>query len=226
MDLVCLMISYIIKSENKYNNRGDRVRKFFFDIETLPAEEDKHEILEKLYEKKKEKNSKFQKTLEEYLEETNFGGAFGRIFCISYAIDDGEVDSISGDEKEMLEKFWQIAKDIDKFVGHNILDFDLKFIMQRSIILKVKPSRDISFRKYTNSDVYDIMHEWTKWGREGVAMDALAHAMGIPSSKEGGIDGSQVHEFYKAGKGQEIIDYCSRDVGVTRKIYKRMNFEE
>ena len=202
------------------------MKKFYFDIETLPAEVDKHEILKKIYEKKKEKNSKFTKTLEEYIEETNFGGVFGRIFCICYAIDDEKVESISGDEKEMLEKFWKIVLDVDKFVGHNILDFDLKFIMQRSIILKVKPSRGISFRKYTNSDVYDIMHEWTIWGRDGIAMDALAHAMGIPSSKDGGIDGSQVHEFYKAGKGQEIIDYCSRDVEVTRAIYKRMNFEE
>lgn len=202
------------------------MKKFYFDIETLPAEEDKHEILKKLYEKKKEKNPKARQTLEEYLEDTNFGGAFGRIFCICYAIDDGPVESLSGDEKEMLEKFWKLVSDVDQFIGHNILEFDLKFIVQRSIILKVKPTRPLDFRKYQKTPIYDIMHEWTHWGRDGVAMDALAHAMDIPSSKDGGIDGSQVHEFYKAGKGQEIIDYCSRDVEVTRAIYKRMNFEE
>lgn len=202
------------------------MKKFYFDIETLPAEEDKHEILKKLYEKKKEKNPKTRQTLEEYLEDTNFGGAFGRIFCICYAIDDGSVESLSGDERELLEKFWKLIADVDQFVGHNILEFDLKFIMQRSIILKVKPTRPIDFRKYQKVPIYDIMHEWTNWGREGVTMDALAHAMGIPSSKDGGIDGSQVHEFYKNSKHKEIIDYCCRDVEVTRAIYKRMNFEE
>lgn len=198
------------------------MKKFYFDIETLPANQDKHEILKKLYEKKKEKSSRFTKTLEEYIESTNVGGAFGRILCLCYAIDDEPIQSLSGDEKEILQKFWGLVKNIDLFVGHNILDFDLKFIMQRSIILGVKPTRGISFRKYQNSDVYDIMQEWDNWSGF-TAMDDLAHAMNIPSSKEG-IDGSQVHEFYKNGKTKEIIDYCCRDVEVTRSIYKKMNF--
>lgn len=201
------------------------MKKFYFDIETLPADKDKHEILKKLYAKKKEKSSRFSKTLEEYIEGTNTGGAFGRILCLCYAIGDEPVKFLSGDEKIILQKFWDLAKDIDLFVGHNILDFDLKFIMQRSIILEIKPSREISFRKYSNDNVFDIMQEWDHWSGF-TAMDDLAHAMDIPSSKEGGIDGSKVHEFYKNGKTQEIIDYCCRDVEVTRAIYKKMNFKK
>lgn len=199
------------------------MRKLFFDIETLPAEKDKHEILEKLYHKKKQ-YGRIKRTLDDYIEATNFGGAFGRIFCICYAINEEAPAVLFGDEREILKKFWKIAENIDLFIGHNVMDFDLKFIYQRSIILKVKPSRDISFRRYQNSPIFDIMHEWVKWNGT-VSMDELAHAMGIPSSKEG-IDGSRVHEFYKKGKHKEIIDYCKRDVEVTRAIYKRMNFIE
>jgi predicted PolB exonuclease-like 3'-5' exonuclease len=41
---------------------------------------------------------------------------------------------------------------------------------------------------------------------------------------EGGIDGSQVFDFYKAGKLSGIADYCKRDVETTRAVYKRMTF--
>jgi len=200
------------------------MKKLFFDIETLPADQDKHEILKELYEYKRSKGRMRKVSFEEFLEETNFGGAFGRIFCICYAINNGRIKTITGDEKEILKKFWQIAKDVDLLVGHNILDFDLIFIQQRSIILGIKPSVEISFRRYQASPVYDIMHEWDKWGRDFISMNELAKALGIPSSKDK-MDGSDVYQYYKDGKHQEIIDYCCKDVEVVRAIYKKMNFE-
>lgn len=42
--------------------------------------------------------------------------------------------------KKVLEDFWFVAKQIDSFVGHNIMDFDLRFLLQRFIVLGVKPS--------------------------------------------------------------------------------------
>jgi len=199
------------------------MKTLYLDIETLPAEKDKHEILKNIHQKKKDKG-RTKQTLEQFIENTNFGGAFGRIFCLCYAIDDEPVQNLFGDEREILKKFWEICREIQLFVGHNVLDFDLKFIYQRSIILQVKPSIPISFRRYYSEQVFDIMHEWTKWNGY-ISMDELACALGIPSSK-GDIDGSRVHEFYKKGKHQEIIDYCKKDVEVTRAIYKKMNFIE
>jgi len=34
-----------------------------------------------------------------------------------------------------------------------------------------------------------------------------------------------VYELYLAGDYRAIHDYCLRDVALTRRIYKRMNFE-
>ena len=48
----------------------------------------------------------------------------------------------------------------------------------------------------------------------------------MESPKSGGVDGSQVYDFYLAGRLQEINAYCLRDVRVTRAIYRRMTFEE
>ena len=196
----------------------------YFDIETLPADAEQQKILKKVFDKKKAKYPKMRMSYEEFLGYTNFSGAFGRICCIAYAIDDGEIQVLSGNELEMLKKFWQIAKDIDLYVGFNILDFDLRFLYQRSVILKIRPSQNISFRRYQNSPIYDLMHEWTKWSGR-ISMDELAHALGLESSKKN-IDGSQVFEYYQKGKLKEICDYCKEDVRLTRQIYRRLNFED
>lgn len=219
------------------------MNKLFLDIETLPAPEDKRGALEYLFQRKMEK--KFKKKyssegievngngngsgvsqLDDFIRGTSFDGGFGRILCIGYALNDGEPQTIHhpDDEKRMLEEFWKIAKGCDLFIGHNILEFDLRFIYQRSIVLGVRPTKEISFARYKNSPVFDTMKEWSKWGQANVGLEHIALALGIPSPKDG-IDGAQVFNFYQAGKVDEICEYCKRDVDVTRRIYKRMVFE-
>ena len=202
------------------------MKKLFLDIETLPAPQDKELILKEIHQKRvKDRGEK--KTFEEYLESSGFDGSFGRIACICYATDDGETEVLSGGEKQMLKDFWLLAKDIDLFVGFNILDFDFKFIYQRSTILKVKPTRNLPFIRYRNSPIYDVMWEWTKWSNLGkCSLDKLAKAFGFPSSKGGEIEGRDVAQAYEEGRIKEICDYCKKDVDLTRKIYKRLIFEE
>src|SRR4051794_18469544 len=69
----------------------------------------------------------------------------GRIVCICLLVDDGQSISertlISQDERWLLEELWEDLRPSDIFVGHNILEFDLPFIRQRSWILNAKPSR-------------------------------------------------------------------------------------
>lgn len=198
--------------------------KLFFDIETLPAEERDYKKLKEVYDRKVKKGMGTKLgSFEDFVESTSLDGTWGKVLCIGYAIDDGLVQCLSGEEKEIIKNFWEIAKKVDLFVGFNVIDFDLRFLVQRSIILGVKPSVDISFRRYVSNPVYDVMWEWTKWGNR-ISLDELARALGIPSSK-GELDGSQVHEYYKKGKIEEITKYCGNDVEVTRKIYKKINFE-
>lgn len=200
------------------------MNKLFLDIETLPADESMYKKLETIYKSRKKRNRDgVKKTFEEYLESTGLDGTWGRIFCISYAINDGPVDCLSGDEKDIINSFWKIAPDAEMIIGFNVLDFDLKFILQRSIIHQIQPTVDISFARFRDFPVYDIMWEWTKW-QSRVSMDELAQALGLQSSKTK-LDGSRVHEYYQKGKYKEIEKYCNADVELTRKIYKRMRFE-
>ena len=202
------------------------MNKLFLDIETIPAEKDKHEIL-KLIHQKKTDDGKQVKELEDFIAETNFDGAFGRIACISYALNDHPTQSLSGDEKEILVKFWDIARDIDLFIGFYVMDFDLRFIYQRSIVLNVKPTRDISFARYRSSPIYDVMREWSKWNMQSsISLDTLAKALGFPSSKGGEIEGKNVAKAFEDGRIKEICEYCQKDVDLTRKIYNRMTFSD
>lgn len=203
------------------------MKKLFLDIETLPAEEDKHEVLKKIYNNKKSNGKNLKQSFDSFVIQTSLDGSFGRIFCISLAVDDSPIECLNGDEKDILKKFWEIASDIELFIGHNIFDFDLRFILQRSIILGVKPTRELNFQRYRKNPIFDTMYEWSKWNmQDKIALDKLARAMNIESSKESGLDGSKIHEYFKKGKYQEIYDYCKKDVEVTRAIYKKMNFEE
>lgn len=203
------------------------MKRLYLDIETLPAEEEKHEILRGIFKRKAEKREQ-KMTVEEFIKNSNLDGAFGRICCLSYAIDDLEVKTLSGTEKEILEEFWQIAKDADLFIGFNVMDFDLRFIYQRSIVWGVKPTRDLNFARYRNSPIYDLMYEWAKWNTNWdgkISLDALAKALDLPSSKGGAIEGKDVAQAYLDGRLKEICLYCEKDVELTRKIYKRMIFE-
>jgi predicted PolB exonuclease-like 3'-5' exonuclease len=221
------------------------MHKLYLDIETLPAGDENFAALEVLYAKKKAKKKKEKEDVdpsdfEQYLLGTSFDGSFGRILCIAYAIDNQPVEVLSGDGDEagMLREFWKIVDSISKpsfntqwpdhrvqFIGHNVMDFDLRFIYQRSIVNKVKPSYELPFARYRNYPIYDTMKEWTKWSNNNIGLEHIALALGVPTPKDG-IDGSQVYEFYKKGKVEEICEYCKRDVEATRAVYKRMIFEE
>lgn len=203
------------------------MNKIFLDIETIPAHENNHELLRVIHLKYTERNSKAEKDFEKYLAQTSFDGGFGQIACICYAVNDGPIQTLNGDEIEMLKNFWEVARDMDLFIGFNVMEFDLRFIYQRSIVLKVEPTRELNFARYKKDPIYDIMHEWKKWNMTAsISLDTLAKILGLPTSKDGGIEGKDVAQAFKDGRIKEICAYCERDVELTRKIYKRMVFEK
>jgi predicted PolB exonuclease-like 3'-5' exonuclease len=194
------------------------VKILFFDIETVPTEESlqANGLLE----------TQLQLDEAEVIKRLSLSAATARILCLAYALEppaDSPVSVLGGDERNILQGFWKLATETNLFVGHNLLDFDLRFIYQRSVIHQIKPSREIPFARFRNEPVFDTMHEWSKWGREHVSLDLLARALSIPSPKEN-LDGSKVYPYFRAGRLPEICDYCSRDVETVRQVYRRLTF--
>ena len=110
--------------------------------------------------------------------ETALDSSLGRILCIGYCEEDvtgkiiergcfglnAETKSFERDERLILAEFRQYVrgfqKGIDLLIGHNILAFDLPFIIQRSVIHGIKPTVKFDLYKYQKSTVFDTMLRW------------------------------------------------------------------
>jgi len=130
------------------------------------------------------------------------------------------------EEAQALKDFLALMADFDPecdlLVGHNVINFDLPFIFQRCLVnnIAVRPFIDLS--EFNVRGVYDTMRGWWLGSRNRVALDDIAWALGIESSKTSEVEGSRVFELYQAGKLAEIREYNLNDVRVTRKVYERM----
>jgi predicted PolB exonuclease-like 3'-5' exonuclease len=137
-------------------------------------------------------------------------------------------DAIEG-EKEVMNGFFTFIRefprsnphDVFKFVGHNIVGFDLKIIKQRSMILGILPPAVLPFdTKPWDKNPYDTMVQWD--GKNYVSMDKLAKAFGLTGKGE--VDGSMVYDMFLDGKFAEIGEYCADDAHKAFEIYQRMTF--
>jgi predicted PolB exonuclease-like 3'-5' exonuclease len=159
---------------------------------------------------------------------TSFNGAKGEIICIGYALGDGLSHSVFRDlgecEASMIQRFYDNLDSGGEYlkIGHNARSFDLRFIFHRSVILGVKPPIDLGIGYRYDKTVFDTMEEWAGWGNR-ISLVNLCAALGI-EAKQGGIDGSNVWDAVKAGRIDEIADYCESDVDATRAAFKKMTF--
>ena len=129
-------------------------------------------------------------------------------------------------ERDALEGFAVLVADFDRetdeLVGHNVIDFDLPFILQRCIVHGLRAPRMIGLGEYAPRGVYDTMRYWHFGARRAVSLDDVAWALGLQSSKTEEVEGSRVFELYHAGRLAEIREYNLNDVRLTRKIYERL----
>ncbi len=199
--------------------------KLFFDLETIPASEElRNAAIES--ERSKWRNKDIAEDEEALFRASALSGNFGQIFCIGYALGDEPTQIIKGQERDILISWWKIAAKATKFIGHNIINFDIPFLYKRSIVNKCSPTQLLPIKNFETENIYDTNKQWNRWVyQSSIKLHHLAIALGLPSSKEDGIDGSQVYDFYIKGKHDEIYEYCKRDVELSRKIYKRMTFE-
>lgn len=152
-----------------------------------------------------------------------------RLAAIGWATGSGEVESLTcgdhadcdtTDEKVLLEAFWSLALDARPLVGFNVLNFDLKVVFVRSILLGVMPSRLFDAKPWGNRDVLDLME--VRFGRsQAMGLKKLAPLYGI-EVPAGDCDGSQVEELMRVDP-KKVGEYVRSDVTVTREFYRRMS---
>lgn len=163
---------------------------------------------------------------DEAVAKTSFDPAAGHICSIAWAIGDGEVLSLTaikiGEERKVIEGFFECLPELgmNRFIGHYITGFDLRFIMCRAIVLGVKvPALWPRDPKPWDQSVFDTMTAWAG-ARGTISLDRLCEALGIESPK-GEIDGSQVAQAWLDGRYDEIAAYNRKDVEAVRQVFRK-----
>ncbi len=101
-------------------------------------------------------------------------------------------------EKEMLEAFWEGAKSYDTFVTYNGREFDVPFILHRSVAHGVVPTCPLMEGRYLYQQKtvrhVDLQDQLTFYGamRRRPSLHLFCRLYGIESPKAGGIGGDDV----------------------------------
>lgn len=131
-------------------------------------------------------------------------------------------------EREMLEKFWDVVKKYDTFVTFNGRAFDVPFLMVRSALHAIRPSKNLLANRYlnyhpSNARHIDLLDQLTFYGamRKKGSLHLWCRAFGIESPKAQGVDGDDVKALYDHGKSADIARYNARDLVATARLYEK-----
>jgi len=128
----------------------------------------------------------------------------------------------AANEKQLLELFWQRMAKYDQFITFNGRGFACPFLLIRSAVNKVKPSRNLMPDRYRSQAHIDLMEKLTYLGatRRRFSLHMWCQAFGIKSSKEEGITGADIKGLFEAGRYLDIARYCLGDVAATRELFR------
>jgi 3'-5' exonuclease len=135
-----------------------------------------------------------------------------------------DVYAFSGTEAEMLAGFWELCAPYRRLVTFNGRAFDGPYVMTRSALLGVKPSRNLVPQRYNLQSHCDLQEVLTYFGadRHQYSLDFWCHRFGIESPKKDGLSGAGVQAAYKAGRIEEIARYCLKDAIATARLYQAL----
>ena len=168
-------------------------------------------------------------SLEPGNEEGALNAMTGRVVCIGMLIEEDagitEMVLAGESESEIIRDFWAPLKPRDLIVGHNVLDFDLRFLQQRSWILGITPSRRFDTRRYYTNEVIDTLQLWTNWSgnKKGVTLDALGSVLGCGRKT---ADGSNVAQWWVERDIESIKRYCRDDVRLSYSVFCRLTYRQ
>jgi DNA polymerase elongation subunit (family B) len=137
---------------------------------------------------------------------------------------DGKVQYISGSEAEIVQSFWEDIPKYNQFITFNGRGFDCPFLLLRSAILGIKPTRNLMPYRFDSSGHCDLLEQLTFYGAtRKFSLDFMCKAFGIESPKSHGVTGLDLGRLFSEGRFQEIAEYCLGDLRATAELYRRWN---
>lgn len=226
--------------------------KLVFDIETIgedfdTLDETTQEVLTRWIKKESESEDEYAKALADLKGGLGFSPLTGQIVAIGVydveknkgavyfqAPDGSAEDSEDGDikfrvlgEKEMLAQFWNLVEKYDEFISFNGRGFDVPFLMVRSAINGIRPTKNLMANRYLSSQPrnakhIDLLDQLTFYGsvRRKGNLHLWSRAFGIKSPKEEGITGDDVGALFKEKRFFDIAKYNVGDLRATKALYE------
>lgn len=135
---------------------------------------------------------------------------------------DGLIEFMPGTEQEILTEFWKAVGRYGQFITFNGRTFDCPFLMLRSAILNVRPSRNLMPYRYSANEHCDLLDQLTFYGAfRKFSLDFYCRSFGIRSPKSEGVSGEDVGPLFREGKYRTIAEYCLGDVRATSQLFER-----
>lgn len=132
------------------------------------------------------------------------------------------IQFIPDTEAGILKRFWEAIKNYDQIITFNGRAFDVPFIILRSAMLKIKPTKDLMPNRYTGTSHIDLLDQLTFFGavRRKFNLHMWCEAFGIPSPKVEGVTGHDIKELFREDRYMEIAKYCLRDLYATKNLFE------
>lgn len=150
----------------------------------------------------------------------------GRVLAIGVQSWPGRETVIDGNgsESHLLAVFWDefAAGGAEKWIGWNIFNFDLPFMIRRSWLLGVHvPSIRVQGR-YWSPRFVDLMQEFSAgvW-KDNVSLDVAARFLGVGRKCGNGADFARLWNGTQEER-QQAIDYLRNDLNLTAKVAERI----
>ncbi len=153
----------------------------------------------------------------------------GKVFYQSdvqedFISEDNVVHYKTGTEKEILTEFWNVINSYHQFITFNGRSFDCPFIMLRSALLGIKPTRNLMPYRYDPKIHCDLLEQFTFYqATRRFSLDFYCKSFGIESPKAKGINGLDMKALTDAKRFRDIADYCFGDVVATAELFHRWN---
>ncbi len=213
-------------------------KKIVLDIETIGKDFDSFDEMSKEYLLKFAETEEEIKTVKEGLSfspvtgeivaigmlnpESNKGAVYYQSpEIIQEPVEENGIEYIADTEAGILSRFWEAASHYSQIITFNGRGFDAPYILIRSAIHKIRPTKDIMPNRYnlSHADLIDLL---TFYGavRKKFSLHMWCNAFGIKSPKEEGVTGHDVPDLFRDKQFLTIAKYCVGDLYATADLFE------
>lgn len=130
------------------------------------------------------------------------------------------------DEAEALRRFWRIVDErapsrFARIVTFHGRGFDVPFLLLRSALHGLTPTRDLLAPLHAGGDHVDLVDVLAPQRRDRPTLELACEVFGIETPK-GSMGGADVGAAVREGRLLEVARYCAEDVRAEGELYERL----